>query len=110
MEITGETDESGNPLTTIYGGEWAFFTPYPSKFPGPGESPLKPGPNVAIHGIRFVESSGTAIHLAYSGGALLHHNVITQMRARATATAKERAAIVVGPAVLGGAPNTAFVP
>ena len=106
VDICGNADESGAPATTIRRGEWTFFTPYPSSLP-----PAQPGPRVAIHNIHFVQSRGTAIHLAYSGGASLHQNVINQMRARATsATTSERAAIVVGTAILGGTPNTRFTP
>jgi hypothetical protein len=130
VDISGETDDSGSPTTTIRRGEWTFFTPYPSSF-----SDLAPGPRVAIHGIKFVESSGTAIHLAYSGGALVHHNVINQVQARLVTPAPactpkspcdctaetpekpdprnficERAALVVGPALLQGTPNNTFVP
>jgi len=100
VEISGEAGTgTGVPLTTIRRGQWSFHTPYPSSLPLP---PAEPGPKVAIHHLHFVESRGTAIHLAYSGGALLHHNVIEGMRARVTsAGTQERAAIVVGPGVLG---------
>src|SRR5438552_10722582 len=99
VEISGEAGQgTGVPLTTIRRGEWSFHTPFPSSLPLP---PAQPGPKVAIHHIRFVESRGTAIHLAYSGGALIHHNIIERMRARVTrASTQERAPIVVGPAVL----------
>ena len=107
VEICGTVDESGAPLTTIRRGEWTFHTPYPDPSSLP---PAQPGPKVAIHDIHFVEARGTAIHLAYSGGASLHHNVINEMRARVTGATSERAAIVVGTALLGGTPNTRFIP
>jgi hypothetical protein len=105
VEICGETDDAGSPVTTIRRGEWSFFTPYPASMPPPFA-----GPKVAITHIHFVQSRGSAIHLGYSGGASIAGNVIDQMRARQTGATKERAAIVVGPAILGGVPNTQFVP
>jgi len=105
VQICGEADEAGLPLTTIRRGEWDFFTPYPTFV-----TPLPLGPRVAIQQIHFAESRGTAIHLAYSGGASIRGNVIDAMRARKVGAVAERAAIVVGPAVLGGAPNTTFFP
>jgi hypothetical protein len=105
VEICGQADDSGVPLTTIRRGQWDFHTPYPSTMPPPV------GPKVAINHIHFVQSKGTAIHLAYSGGASISSNVIDQMRARQVNSAvAERAAIVVGPTILGGVPNTQFVP
>jgi hypothetical protein len=65
------------------------------------------GPNVAVHDLHFVGALGTAIHLAYSGGTEIRNNLIEQMRARkVTAQTSERAAIVVGPFVLGNVPGT----
>jgi len=105
VEIAGESDGLGAPLITIRGGEWSFHTPYPAVMPPPVA-----GPVVSIHDLHFVEARGTAIHLAWSGGCSLHHNVIDQMRARPAGTVLERAAIVVGPSILGGTPNTQFQP
>jgi len=105
VDITGEADTSGAPLTTIRSGEWNFFTPYPSF-----KTPLPAGPRVSIQHLHFVAARGTAVHLAYSGGASLRANVIDDMRARYIGAVGERAAIVVGPALLGGAPNNTFFP
>lgn len=105
VEIGGETDGRGVALTTIRRGEWSFHTPYPATMPPPIA-----GPVVSVHHLRFVESRGTAIHLAWSGGCSLHHNVVEQMRARPSGAVLERAAIVVGPSILGGTPATQFVP
>src|SRR4051812_29410353 len=77
VDVRGESDESGAPLTTIRRGEWPFHTPYPAVMP-----PAIAGPIVAIHYLHFVETSGTAIHLGYSGGCSLRGNVIDHMRAR----------------------------
>jgi hypothetical protein len=112
VEICGAGDESGAPSTIVRRGEWTFHTPYPDPSPLPPAQPgpKVAGPKVAIHNIHFVESRGTAIHLAYSGGASLRHNVINQMRARTTGVTSERAAIVVGTSILGGTPNTRFIP
>jgi len=97
VDIGGESDESGAPLTTIRGGEWSFHTPYPDLMPPPVA-----GPVVSIHDLHFVGSRGSAIHLAYSGGCSLRHNVVDHMRPRRTGAVFERAAIVVGPTILGG--------
>ena len=101
VDIGGETDVHGAPVTTIRGGEWCFFTPYPPAMP-----PDQAGPKVALHDLHFLGARGTAIHLAYSGGADLRNNVIEAMRARqVTPAVAERAAIVVGPAILGNLPG-----
>jgi hypothetical protein len=106
VDIGGETDESGALLTTIRRGEWNFHTPYPTQMP-----PTVAGPIVSIHHLRFVQSRGTAIHLAYSGGCSLHDNQIVETRARrVNATVSERAAVVVGPSLLGGPALTTFFP
>jgi hypothetical protein len=100
VDIGGEIDVHGTPVTTIGGGEWSFHTPYPTQMPPPVA-----GPKVAVHDLHFVGARGTAIHLAYCGGAELRNNLIHQMRARQTGATSERAAIVVGPAILGNLPG-----
>jgi len=110
VDIGGEIDVRGEPTTVVRNGEWPFHTPYPSF----NTLPLPAGPKVAIHDLRFLGARGTAIHLAYSGGTEVRHNVIQQMRARQTGATSERAAIVVGPAILGNLPgktipNSTFV-
>jgi putative cofactor-binding repeat protein len=105
VEISGETDPSGAVVTIIRRGQWDFHTPYPSVMPPPVAGPI-----VAIKHIHFAQSMGTAIHLAYSGGAAISGNVIDDMRARPVGAVAERAAIVVGPALLGGPANSSFFP
>jgi hypothetical protein len=96
---------SGQGGATIRNGEWDFYTPKPST------SPVVAGPKVSIANIDFVQARGTAIHLVYSGGASISHNVIEDMRSRvvsASPPVSERAAIVVGPNLVG--PINAFIP
>ncbi len=100
VDIGGEIDVHDTPVTTIGGGEWSFHTPYPTQMPPPVA-----GPKVAVHDLHFVGARGTAIHLAYCGGAELRNNLIHQMRPRQTGATSERAAIVVGPAILGNLPG-----
>jgi len=100
VDIGGEIDVHGTPVTIIRGGEWSFHTPFPAQMPPPVA-----GPRVAVHDLQFVAARGTAIHLAYCGGAELRNNLIHQMRARQTGATSERAAIVVGPAILGNLPG-----
>ena len=103
VDITGEADASGAPLTTIRNGEWDFYTPKPS------EPVAVPGPQVSISHLHFVQARGTAIHLVYSGGASIRGNVIDDMRNRQVTTlVSERAGIVVGPNIVG--PINRFIP
>src|SRR4051794_8573239 len=110
VAIGGETDVHGAPATTIRNGEWPFHTPYPAQMPPPVA-----GPKVVVRDLRFIAARGTAIHLAYSGGADVRNNIIEGMRGRqVNAQVAERAAIVVGPAILGNLPgktipNSSFV-
>ncbi len=105
VDVGGERGAAGDLRTTIRRGEWSFHTPYPAVMP-----PQVAGPVVSIHDLHFVESRGSAIHLAYSGGCSLHHNVVERMRPRRNGAVFDRSAIVVGPSILGGTPNTTFVP
>ena len=77
VKIVGETDSSGNPITKITGGFWTFHSPLPSKLP-----PEVPGPKITIHGIHFDGALWTPIYLAYSSGATIAHNKMTNIRPR----------------------------
>jgi hypothetical protein len=101
VDIGGDTDVHGAPVTEIRGGEWSFHTPYPTAMP-----PKVAGPKVGVHDLHFVGARGTAIHLAYSGGTDLRNNLVDRMRPRQTGATFERAAIVIGPALLGNVPGT----
>ena len=73
--IVGETDNRGNPVTKIKGGFWAFHSPLPAKLP-----PEVPGPKITIQGIHFDGALWAPIHLAYSSGATIRGNKITNVR------------------------------
>jgi hypothetical protein len=73
--IVGETDNRGNPITKIKGGFWAFHSPLPAKLP-----PEVPGPKITIQGIYFDGALWAPIYLAYSSGATIRGNKITNVR------------------------------
>ncbi len=75
MKIIGEIDSTGNPLTQIKGGFWTFHSPLPAKSP-----PESPGPKITIQSIHFDGALWTPIHLAYSSGATITKNKMTNIR------------------------------
>jgi hypothetical protein len=77
VQIIGETIPGG-PLTKIKGGFWAFYSPHPAQLPL-----TAPGPKITIKSIHFDGSLGNAIHLAYSSGATITGNKITNIRPKA---------------------------
>ena len=74
VEIFGETDEKGTPVTKIKGGFWTFHAPLP-----PQQPPQAPGPKITIQGIHFDGALFIPINLAYSGGAVIAGNKITNV-------------------------------
>ena len=100
VDISGEADSSGSPLTTIKGGDWPFYSPLPSTMP-----PTHAGPVVGVQYIHFDGAKGVAVHLAYTSGASIHNNQMTGLRGRvfvpATPTAPaqyRRVGVEIGPA------------
>ncbi len=77
VQIIGETNDKG-PVTKIKGGFWTLHSPLPAQLP-----PSAPGPKITIKSIHFDGSLGDAIHLAYSGGATITGNKITNVRPKA---------------------------
>lgn len=75
VKIVGETDNSGNPVTKITGGLWTFHSPLPSKLP-----PEFPGPKITIQAIHFDGALWAPVLLAYSSGATIAHNKITNIK------------------------------
>ena len=75
VKIIGETDNKGTPATKIKGGFWTFFSPLPAKLP-----PEAPGPKITIQAIHFDGALWTPIYLAYSSGATITKNKITNVR------------------------------
>jgi hypothetical protein len=75
IEIIGETDTQAVPLTKIKGGFWSFNSTFPSK-----ESPPEaPGPKIAIRGIHFDGAVWAPLHFAYTSGAEISGNKITNV-------------------------------
>ena len=75
VEIYGETDNKGNPLTKINGGFWTFYSPLPS----PQPTTLSGGPKITIQGIHFQGAIWAPIHIAYSSGTSITDNKITNL-------------------------------
>ena len=75
VKIVGETDSSGNPITKITGGFWTFHSPLPSPLP-----PQTPGPKIVIQSIHFDGALWAPIYLAYSSGAIITNNKMTNIR------------------------------
>jgi hypothetical protein len=77
VAISGETDASSRPITTIVGGDWPFVAPPPVDMP-----PAQTGPVISIESIHFRQPSGGAIQLVYTGGAYIRGNRLTQVGRR----------------------------
>jgi hypothetical protein len=75
VKIIGEIDAKGSPLTKIKGGFWTFHSPLPTKWP-----PEVPGPKITIQSIHFDGGLWVPINLAYSSGATISNNKITNVR------------------------------
>ncbi len=78
VKIVGETGEGGKPVTKIKGGFWTLHTPLPVKLP-----PEAPGPKITIQGIHFDGALGAPVYLAYSSGATISNNKMTNIRPKA---------------------------
>jgi hypothetical protein len=76
IEIMGERDSNGRPLTKIMGGFWTFHSPLPStELPLPG-----PGPKMKVKHIHFDGAIWTPMHFAYTSGAEISGNKITNVQ------------------------------
>jgi len=76
IEISGESDSKGRPLTKIMGGFWTFHSPLPST-----EPPLPgPGPKMKIKNIHFDGATWTPMHFPYTSGAEITGNKITNVQ------------------------------
>jgi hypothetical protein len=78
VKIIGETNDKGAPITKIKGGFWTFHSPLPAKLP-----PESPGPEITIQSIHFDGALWVPIYLAYSSGATMTNNKMTNIRPRA---------------------------
>lgn len=75
IEIVGESDSKGHPLTKIAGGFWDFYSPLPStELPLPG-----PGPKIKIKNIHFDGAIWAPMHFPYTSGAEISGNTITNV-------------------------------
>ena len=74
VEIIGETDITGRPITKIMGGFWTFHSPLPST-----ELPL-PGPKIKIKNIHLDGATWTPMHFPYTSGAEISGNKITNVQ------------------------------
>jgi hypothetical protein len=75
IQIVGEADQQGKPMTQVIGGMWSFFSPLPSK----DDPPQAPGPKITIEKIHFDNAIWTPIHLPYTSGAVISSNRITNV-------------------------------
>jgi hypothetical protein len=80
VKIVGETDNGGKPITKIKGGLWTLHSPFPPTLP-----PEAPGPKITIQNIYFDGALWTPIYLAYSSGATISNNKMTNIRPKAAA-------------------------
>jgi hypothetical protein len=75
VEIMGESDTKGLPLTKITGGFWTFYSPLPTtELPLPG-----PGPKIKIKNIHFDGATWAPMHFPYTSGAEISGNTITNV-------------------------------
>ena len=75
--IIGETGGDGKPVTKLRGGFWTLHSPLPAGLP-----PEAPGPKITIQSIHFDGALMAPICLAYSSGATIANNRITNIRPR----------------------------
>lgn len=75
VQIIGETNDKGTPITKIKGGFWTFYSPLPAKLP-----PESPGPKITIQTIHFDGALYAPILLAYCNGATISNNQMTNVK------------------------------
>jgi hypothetical protein len=75
IKIIGEVNEQEKTKTQVIGGRETFFSPLPSKEAAPGI----PGPKISIENIHFAKANWTPIHIAYTSGAKIAGNKITNV-------------------------------
>jgi hypothetical protein len=76
-KIIGETDGDGKPATKISGGFWTLHSPLPAALP-----PEAFGPKITIQNIHFDGALMAPVCLAYSSGATISNNRMTNIRPR----------------------------
>ena len=76
IEIYGETDSNGKPLTKLSGGFWTLHSQLPTtELPLPG-----PGPRITIKHIHFEGATWSPLHFPYVSGAEISENKITGLK------------------------------
>ena len=75
VNVYGETDAQGIPVTKIQGGFWTFHSTLPEQLPI-----QSPGPKIGIQSIHFDGAVWSPIFLPYCGGAEITNNKITNVR------------------------------
>jgi hypothetical protein len=73
VEIYGEADNQGNPMTVINGGFMTFFSPLTAS------PPSDPGPKIVIKYIHFDNARYTPINIQYTSGTDISENKITNV-------------------------------
>ncbi|WP_338669354.1 right-handed parallel beta-helix repeat-containing protein [Pseudodesulfovibrio methanolicus] len=81
VRILGRLDEADEPLTTISGGDWTFYSPLPVDTAPPG----KDGPLIVVRNLHFDGAKGTPLHFAYAGGLEIGGCVVTNVLPQDTA-------------------------
>ena len=106
VNIYGETDAQGAPVTKIQGGFRTFQSTLPEQLP-----PQAPGPKIGIQGIQFEGALETPISLPYCGGTNIVNNKITKVRPiEATGMYQQRGiTIVVRPYQPGAVTGTIVI-
>jgi len=90
VEIYGETDNKGNPVTKISNGFLTFLSPL-LVLP-----PTAPGPKIAIKNIHFDGARYTPIYIKYTSGADISGNRITNVNPRPVGPFSVQAGAILG--------------
>jgi len=80
VQIIGEANPQG-PVTKIKGGFWTLHSPLPAQLP-----PSAPGPKITIQSIHFDGALWGSVQLAYTSGATISNNKITNVRPKTMGT------------------------
>ena len=99
VRVSGRLDGAGEPLTTITGGSWTFYSPLPVDSAPPSED----GPLIVVRNLHFDRAKGTPLHFAYAGGLEIGGCVVTNVEPGNSAIARSdgdsvpfQAGIVIG--------------
>jgi hypothetical protein len=85
VQICGERDEDGLPMTTISGGFWSFYSPLPLPADPTDwpdfflNGPSTPGPRITIKNLHFDGAMWVPILISYTSGVKIKNNRITNV-------------------------------